>query len=130
MISCTSTSPPRSSRTRWAGRDSTSACSSPPSRGRCLLDEILSHYRSPRPALVDAVANLHKERLPSAIPALLEAANAVVDPPIWADEARSYYRQDALMWEVLQRLRRADRWWQRHVRRRRYPFLLPGTIER
>jgi hypothetical protein len=97
---------------------------------RFLLDEILSHYRSPRPALVDAVANLHKERLPSAIPALLEAANAVVDPPIWADEARTYYRQDALMWEVLQRLRRADRWWQRRVRRRRYPFLLPGTIER
>ncbi len=97
---------------------------------RFLLDEILSHYRSPRPALVDAVANLHKERLADAIPALLVAANAVVDPPITAEEARRYYRQDAIMWEVLQRLRRADRWWQRRVRRRRYPFLLPGTIER
>ncbi len=97
---------------------------------RFLLDEILSHYHSPRPALVDAVANLHKERLTDAIPALLVAANAVVDSPITAEEARRYYRQDALMWELLQRLRRADRWWQRRVRRRRYPFLLPGTIER
>jgi hypothetical protein len=32
--------------------------------------------------------------------------------------------------ELLQRLRRADRWWQRTVRRRPYPFLLPGRIDR
>ena len=30
------------------------------------------------------------------------------------------------MWALLQRLRRCDRWWQRRVRRRPYPFLLPG----
>jgi hypothetical protein len=28
------------------------------------------------------------------------------------------------------RVRRADRWWQRHIRRRTYPFLLPGSIRR
>ena len=32
--------------------------------------------------------------------------------------------------ELLQRLRRLDRAWQRRVRRRVYPFLLPGRIER
>ncbi len=97
---------------------------------RFLLSEILSHYYAARPALLDAVANLHKERAVDAIPALLASANAVLDRPVTTDEARKYYRQDALMWEVLQRLRRADRWWQRAVRRRRYPFLLPGRIER
>ena len=97
---------------------------------RFLLGEILSHYHAPRPALLDAAGNLHKERATAALPALLVAANAHVDPPITFEEARRYYRRDAVMWEVLQRLRRADRWWQRRVRRRRYPFLLPGTIER
>ena len=46
------------------------------------------------------------------------------------EEARAYYRSDARMWEVLLRLRRADRWWQAQVRHRPYPFLLPGRIER
>lgn len=97
---------------------------------RFLLGEILSHYHSPRPVLLDVAGNLHKERATDVIPRLLEVVNTVVDPPITSEEARKYYRQDALMWELLQRLRRADRWWQRRVRRRRYPFLLPGTIER
>lgn len=97
---------------------------------RFLLEEILSHYHAPRPVLLDAVANLHKERLAHAIPALLGAANAAVIPPITGEEATKYYKRDALMWDALQRLRRGDRWWQRRVRRRRYPFLLPGTIER
>jgi hypothetical protein len=97
---------------------------------RFLLNEILSHYHSPRPVLLDAVANLYKERIGEIILVLLSAVNEVVDRPITIREARRYYRQDALMWELLQRLRRADRWWQRRVRRRRYPFLLPGKIER
>jgi hypothetical protein len=62
---------------------------------RFLLGEILSHYHAPRPVLLDAVGNLHKEKLEIAIPALLDAGSAVVDPPIGADEARKYYRWDA-----------------------------------
>jgi len=97
---------------------------------RFLLGEILSHYYDPRAVLLDMIGNLHKERLTHTIPAFLDAANRVTEPPITPREARRYYRSDALMWEVLQRLRRADRWWQQHVRRRRYPFLLPGAIQR
>jgi hypothetical protein len=97
---------------------------------RFLLDDILSHYHAPRPILLDAVANLLKERLEESIPVLVDTANTVVEPPLTEREAARYYRQDALMWEALQRLRRADRWWQRRIRRRPYPFLLPGTIER
>jgi len=97
---------------------------------RFLLGEILSHYYDPRAALVDLIGNFKKERLERAIPAFLEAANERVRPPITRKEVDGYYRSDALMWEVLQRLRRADRWWQRRIRRRGYPFLLPGKVDR
>ncbi|MEN8234973.1 MAG: DUF6206 family protein [Actinomycetota bacterium] len=97
---------------------------------RFLLHEILSHYYDPRAALLDLVGNLKKERLEHTISVFLAATNEIVDPPITVKEIDRYYRLDALMWEVLQRLRRADRWWQRTVRRRGYPFLLPGKVDR
>lgn len=97
---------------------------------RFLLGEILSHYYDGRAALLDLIANLKKERLEDAMPAFLDAANEVVDPPITRKEVDRYYRRDATMWEVLQRLRRSDRWWQRRIRRRGYPFLLPGKVDR
>jgi hypothetical protein len=97
---------------------------------RLLLHEILSHYYEARAALVDLIGNLKKERLEVAIPPFLKAANRVVDPPITKKEIDHYYRNDALMWEVLQRLRRTDRWWQRTLRKRSYPFLLPGKVDR
>ena len=37
---------------------------------------------------------------------------------------------NARLWEIMLRLRLADRWWQRRVRRRIYPFLLPGPTRR
>lgn len=97
---------------------------------RFLLDEILSHYYDPRAALVDLAANLHKERLTHLTGAFITASNEVVTPAIVPAEVDRYYRLDALMWEALQRFRRADRWWQRSVRRRPYAFLLPGRVER
>jgi len=97
---------------------------------RFLLGEILSHYYDARAALVDLVGNFTKERLEAAIPVFLDAANDTVDPPITRKEVDRYYRNDAVMWEVLQRLRKTDRWWQRRIRRRGYPFLLPGKVDR
>jgi hypothetical protein len=97
---------------------------------RFLLDEILSHYYDPRAVLLDVAGNLHKERLPEVIGPLLSAANREVAPPMTADEVLRYYRTDARMWDLLQRLRKADRWWQRTARHRSYPFLLPGAIDR
>ncbi len=97
---------------------------------RFLLEEILGHYYDLRSALLDLVGNLEKEKLGHTVTSFLDGVNKVVDPPITSREIARYYRSDALMWEVLQRLRRADRWWQRKVRRRPYPFILPGGIER
>jgi hypothetical protein len=71
-----------------------------------------------------------KERLERWLPAFLEESNARVRPALSQEEVRRYYAADARTWALLQRLRRLDRAWQRRVRRRPYPFLLPGRIER
>jgi hypothetical protein len=97
---------------------------------RFALAAILDKYYQVRGALLDLAGNLHKERLASLVTPFLAAANRVADPPISQEEAARYYRDDARMWALLQRLRRADRWWQRRVRQRPYLFLLPGRIER
>lgn len=97
---------------------------------RFVAPGILARYHDRRSVLLDVAANLLKERLDPWLPAVVEAANRVVETPLSVAEVRKDYVSDARQWEVLLRLRRADRWWQRRVRRREYPFLLPGRIER
>lgn len=97
---------------------------------RFLLGEILDKYYRPRGVVLDALANLVKEGLGRWLPAFLEEANARVRPALSEEEVRRHYASDARTWALLQRLRRLDRAWQRRVRRRVYPFLLPGRIER
>ncbi len=97
---------------------------------RFLLREILDKYYQPRGVVLDALANLEKERLDRWLPAFLEEANVRLRPALGEEEVRRYYASDARTWALLQRLRRLDRAWQRRVRRRTYPFLLPGRIER
>ena len=100
---------------------------------RFVAPGVVGAYRDPRHVLVDFAANLVKERLEHWIPAAVTVANRVLGlghEPVTEAEVRRYYRTDARMWEALLRLRRADQWWQRHVRRRTYPFLLPDRIER
>lgn len=97
---------------------------------RFVAPGVAGAYRDPRHVIVDLAANLLKERLEAWVPAVLEVANALVGPAVTPEEVQRYYRSDARLWEVMLRLRRADRWWQRTVRRRPYPFLLPGPIQR
>jgi hypothetical protein len=97
---------------------------------RFMLGSILNKYYDPRGVVVDLLANLHKERLSRFVPTFLARANQLVQPAVTEAEILRYYRDDAGMWTLLQRLRRMDRWWQRRIRRRPYPFLLPGTIDR
>lgn len=95
---------------------------------------ILSKWYEPRGALLDLLGNLIKERLDRWLPSFVSATNRRLEPlgarPITLREVESYYRSDARLWGLLQWLRRADRAWQRRVRRRPYQFLLPGKIER
>jgi hypothetical protein len=101
----------------------------PPLR-RFAAPPIAAAYCDPRTVLLDLAANLHKERLPEWIPAVLQTVNRELSTPLTTHEVDRYYRSDARLWEVMLRLRRADRWWQRRVRRRSYPFLLPGPTRR
>jgi len=86
---------------------------------------VMAQYHDARTVLLDFASNLHKEGLDRCVPALLHAANARLERPLAAGDVRRYFRQDKLLWALMQRLRLADRGWQRHVRRRPYPLLLP-----
>lgn len=86
---------------------------------------VMAQYHDPRNVLVDAASNLVKERLERWLSAFLESASARVSPPIDEREVRRYFARDKQLWLLMQRLRRGDRAWQRRVRRRAYPFLLP-----
>ncbi len=78
-------------------------------------DLLRASQRAHRP-----IGNLHKERSSDLIPIATEAVNGHAEPPITAEEVKRYYSRDARMWALLQRLRRMDRGWQQHVRRRTY----------
>lgn len=97
---------------------------------RFVAPRILDTYRNLRKVYMDLAGNLLKERLDGWLPLFLERANAHLTEPINEDEVRRYYRSDARLWGALLRVRRLDRAWRRRVRRRPYPFLLPGRIER
>jgi hypothetical protein len=91
---------------------------------------IFDKFYQTRGVLLDFLGNLHKERLDALIPAFLDQANGRLTEPITTEEVTAYYRGDARMWELIQRLRKADRFWHFKVLRRPYPFLLPSPVNR
>ncbi|MCC6751317.1 MAG: hypothetical protein IT371_26930 [Deltaproteobacteria bacterium] len=103
-----------------------------------LIGDIIQAYYEPRRILVDVLGNLIKERLDALLPGGVAAANRVLQErcpwlearTITEDEVRKFYKGNARTWELLQRLRRADRFVKRKLLRRPYPFLLPDQIER
>ncbi len=97
---------------------------------RFVVPDVIERYHHPRTVVLDLAANLVKERLEQHIPAVLALVGDRVDPPLTDDEVRADYRSDSRTWAALQMMRRADRAWQRRVRRRPYPFLLPDRIDR
>ncbi len=101
-----------------------------PAVRRWVVPDLMRRYRDPRSVVLDMLGNLLKERLDAWVPVALERVGGRLSPAITPDEVRKVYASDARLWEVLLRLRRMDRGWQRRVRRREYPFLLPGRIER
>ncbi len=90
-----------------------------------VAHRVMAQYHDARTVLVDVASNLVKERLDRWLPTFLKATAGRVGPPIEEGEVRRYFARDRRLWLLMQRLRRADRAWQRRVRRRPYPFLLP-----
>ena len=97
---------------------------------RFMLRGILDPYYSPRGVVRDVLGNLIKEGLGERLPEWVPVATRTLGQPVSVDEVGRHYAEDARTWRLLQRLRRVDRAWQRHVRRRPYPFLLPGPVQR
>jgi len=97
---------------------------------KLMLREIVDKYYVPRGIVVDLLGNLLNAKLEAKIPLFLESLGDRFMPRISEKEVRDYYASDAGTWALLQRLRRMDRAWQTKIRRRTYPFLLPGPIER
>jgi hypothetical protein len=97
---------------------------------RLVVPRIVETYRDLRRVYLDLCGNLIKERLARWLPAFLEQIARQLDDPLTSGEVHRYYRSDARLWSMLLRIRRLDRAWQLRVRRRPYPFLLPGQIER
>lgn len=97
---------------------------------RFVAPALLAPYHEPRRVLLDTAGNLLRERLARWLPVLLEHANPHLDEPLTIAEVQRFYRGNARTWSALQALRRADRAWQRHVRRRPYGFLLAPSYRR
>lgn len=97
---------------------------------RLVIPDLMRRFRVPRAVVLDMLGNLLKEKLDDWLPAALERLGGRLPDPISEREVRRAYSTDKKLWEALLQLRRLDRGWQRRVRRREYPFLLPGRIER
>jgi hypothetical protein len=97
---------------------------------RFVIPGIVETYRDLRKVYLDLCGNLIKQRLDRWLPAFLDQVARHLDPALTAAEVHRYYRSDARLWAMLLWVRRLDRAWQLRVRRRPYPFLLPGAIER
>lgn len=97
---------------------------------RFVVPGILDTYRDLRKVYLDLTGNLIKQRLQAWLPAFLAATGPHLERPLTETEVRRYYHSDARLWALLLRVRRIDRAWQRRVRRRPYPVLLPKRIER
>ncbi|HYF46298.1 MAG TPA: DUF6206 family protein, partial [Acidimicrobiales bacterium] len=89
------------------------------------IPPAISRYCDPRVTLLDMCALLYKDDLDDWVPVFVDEANRAADPPITVEEARTYYGGEVRTWSMVNRMQRADRWWQRHVRRRRYDFFVP-----
>jgi len=93
---------------------------------RWFVPSILERYHDPRTVVLDLAANLLKEGLDALVPPLVELTAGRIEPPLSVEEVRRDRRNDAATWTALQATRRVDRAWQRRIRRRPYPFLLPN----
>ncbi len=95
-----------------------------------VVPGLLDRYHQPRAVALDLVANLIKERLDTLVEPLCERIGASFGEPITPEEVRNYYRSDARLWSAIQSAKRSQRWWERTIRRRTYPFLIPDRLDR
>jgi hypothetical protein len=99
---------------------------------RWVVPHLLDKYFTLRGQVVDLLGNLQKERLERLSEPFRNHINDrwKLDPPIAQAEVDAYYASDARTYAMLQGARRLDRWVQRRLLRREYPYFLPPAIDR
>ena len=99
---------------------------------RWVVPHLLDKYFTLRGQVVDLLGNLQKERLERLAEPFRDHINKrwKLDPPITRAEVDAYYASDARTYAMLQGARRLDRWVQRRLLRRDYPYFLPPAIDR
>ncbi|TXT58084.1 MAG: hypothetical protein BAJALOKI1v1_1760005 [Promethearchaeota archaeon] len=103
-----------------------------------FLQDTVDRYYDFRRVIIDLIANFYKEQLPHLIPSLIDLANQFLQEeasehklsPIEGGEIYEYYKSDANMWDIFQRVRKLDRWIHTKILRKKYPFYLPADIQR
>jgi hypothetical protein len=105
---------------------------------RFFLQDVLDRYYDFRRVTIDLIANLYKEGRPDLVTPAVALVNELLAgdlaafglAPLTLKEIESYYREDAFIWRFFQTARRLDRFVTERILGRRYPFRLPGKIER
>ena len=103
-----------------------------------FLQEVLDRYYDFRLVVVDLIANFYKEGRKDMVPGLIGLSNRFFDEeakhyaikPIEQKEVEAYYKNDAFIWTLFQKLRRFDRFLKTKVFMGRYPYILPEPIKR
>lgn len=103
-----------------------------------FLQEVLDRYYNFRLVIIDLIANFYKEGRGDLIPKLIEHANEFLNndaksydlKPITYKEVHDYYKNDAFIWSLFQKLRRFDRFLKTKIFNAQYPYILPGPIKR
>lgn len=96
-----------------------------------FMDDVVGRYYDFRKVVIDAIANLHKEQLPSLITPFIEASHPYFpNNSISEEEIRSYYKEDSFIWSLYFNLRKFDRFLTNSILRGEYRYILPDKIKR
>jgi len=97
---------------------------------RLDLDDVIGRYYDHKKVVTDLVANLYKEQRPDLIPGFLKMVNQYLKEALFQKEIDAYYKEDKMIWTLFSALRKADRFIRINLLRKRYEFILPGTVKR
>ena len=98
-----------------------------------FVDDVMNRYYDHRQVLIDIAANFYKEQRPELIPGTIDIFNRTLldgQEPLTVKDVEKYYREDKMIWRLFLAFRRVDRFLTTRLLRRRYEFILPGSIQR
>lgn len=92
---------------------------------RPIMESFVGRWMNARGALLDFGGHLWRNNLYRWRPVAMEEINRHLQPGVTIADFEAVDRGDNRLWPFFLRLKKTGRWWTRHVRGRRYEFLLP-----